>query len=94
MIQLDENFDLEAVRERLRRAALLRWGQAAARLSSQREIFRLQAEAAREEWRRDISDRTETVQFRLEDPVRMLEGRIKSRQRHRSDAGEAHAILF
>ena len=61
MIQLDENFDLQAVRERLRRmddAALLRWGQAAARLSSQREIFRLQAEAAREEWRPGAGART------------------------------------
>jgi hypothetical protein len=55
MIQLEENFDLEDLRERLRRmddALLLRWGQAAAALSDQREVFRLQAEAAREEWRR------------------------------------------
>jgi hypothetical protein len=42
MIQFDENFNLEAVRERLRKmddAALLRWGQAAARLSSQTEVL-------------------------------------------------------
>jgi hypothetical protein len=55
MIQLEENFDLEDLRERLRRmddALLLRWGQEAAALSDQREVFRLQAEAARDEWRR------------------------------------------
>jgi hypothetical protein len=38
-------------------ALLLRWGQAAAVLSDQREVFRLQAEAAREEWRRRRSAR-------------------------------------
>jgi hypothetical protein len=57
MIQLDENFDLQAVRERLRRmddAALLRWGQAAARLSSQREIFRLQDGAQMDEPSEDV----------------------------------------
>jgi hypothetical protein len=62
MIQLDENFDFEAVRERLRRmddAALLKWGQAAARLSSQREIFRVHASdwprRRRRTWRIDPS---------------------------------------
>jgi hypothetical protein len=56
MIQSDEeSFDLEGLRERLRRmddAMLLRWGKAAAELAGQRAVFRLQAEAAREEWRR------------------------------------------
>jgi len=35
---------------------LLRWGRAAAALSGQREVFRLQAEAAREEGRRRRSE--------------------------------------
>jgi hypothetical protein len=49
MVQLKEGFDIESLRERLRRmddAMLLRWGRAAAALSGQREVFRLQAEAA------------------------------------------------
>ena len=33
------------------------------------------------------------IQFRLKDPIRMLERRIQSRQWHRSDAGEAHVTL-
>ena len=41
----------------------------------------------------DISDRSKAIQFRLEDPVRMLKGRVEARQRHRSDAGEAHVTL-
>jgi hypothetical protein len=55
MIQLEESFDLESLRQRLRRmddALLLRWGRAVAALSDQREVFRLQAEAARNEWHR------------------------------------------
>jgi hypothetical protein len=55
MIQLKENFDIEALRRRLRRmddAMVLRWGRAAAALADQRKVFRLQAEAARDEWRR------------------------------------------
>ena len=61
MIQLEESFNLESLRQRLRRmddAMLLRWGKAAAELSGQREVFRLQAEAAREEWRRRRSEST------------------------------------
>jgi hypothetical protein len=53
MIRFEESFDLEGLRERLRRmddAMLLRWGRAAAALSGQREVFRLQAEAACDEW--------------------------------------------
>jgi hypothetical protein len=44
MIQLEEGFNLESLRQRLRRmddALLLRWGRAAAELSGQREVFRL-----------------------------------------------------
>jgi hypothetical protein len=53
MIQLEESFDLEGQRlRRMDEALLLRWGRAAAELSNQRKVFRLQAEAAREEWRR------------------------------------------
>jgi hypothetical protein len=55
MIQMEGTLDLEGLRQRLRRmddALLVRGGQAAAALSDQREVFRLQAEAAREEWRR------------------------------------------
>jgi hypothetical protein len=54
MIQFEESFDLEGLRERLRRmddAMLLGWGRAAAALAGQREVFGLQAEAARDEWR-------------------------------------------
>jgi hypothetical protein len=38
----------------------------------------------------DISESSKTIQFQLEDPVRMLEGRIEPCQWHRSDAGEVH----
>ena len=65
MIQWEENFDIEGLRQRLRRmgdALLLRWGRAAAALSDQREVFRLQAEAAREEWRRRRTERCGLVE--------------------------------
>jgi hypothetical protein len=42
----------------------------------------------------DMSDSPKAVQLRLEDPVTMLDRRIEPCQRHRSDAGEAHATLF
>ena len=50
MIQLEETLDIEGLRQRLQRmddALLLRWGRAAAALSGQREVFRLQARAPR-----------------------------------------------
>jgi hypothetical protein len=55
MIQLEESFDMEGPPPTSTAhgdAFLLRCGQAAAALSDQGEVFRLQAEAAREEWRR------------------------------------------
>jgi hypothetical protein len=41
----------------------------------------------------DLGDSPKSIQLRLKNPVWMLERRIESRQRHRSDAGEAHATL-
>jgi hypothetical protein len=49
MVQMEETLDLERLRlRRMDDALLLRWGRAAAALSDQREVFCLQAEAARE----------------------------------------------
>jgi hypothetical protein len=41
----------------------------------------------------DISYSAKAVQLRLEDPICVIEWRIKPRQGHRSDAGEAHVTL-
>ena len=38
----------------------------------------------------DISDGAKAVHFGLKDPVRMLEGPVEARQRHRRHVGKAH----